>query len=125
LIATDGGSASIWVLSCAALVAIIASVVVLRTGAVLVRHRAEVAADEAALAAAAQIGVTDQLCHSAAVIAQANGARLLHCVSAIAADGRSGTVTVVVGIAVTIAPLGPSMVQASARAGRDAAPTAR
>jgi secretion/DNA translocation related TadE-like protein len=106
------------VLACAALVMVVAVVVVLRTTAVLARHRAESAADEAALAAATQIGLGGQVCPAAAAIAQANGTRLLSCVADLAPDGRSGAVTVVVGLDVRIAIVGADQIRATARAGR-------
>ena len=61
----DRGSASIWVLACAALLLVVAATVAIRASATLARHRAESAADEAALAAAAQIGVGAQPCDAA------------------------------------------------------------
>jgi secretion/DNA translocation related TadE-like protein len=119
----DTGSASIWVLACAALVMVVAMVVVLRTTAVIARHRAESAADEAALAAATQIGRSDQACPAAAAVARANGARLLSCVADLASDGRSGAVTVVVGVDVRIAIIGTEQVRSTARAGRSPTPS--
>ncbi len=115
----DGGSASVWVLSCAALLLVVAVVVVLRTGAVLARHRAENAADESALAGAAQIGISDQICAAAAEVADAKGAHLSKCTPTLAATGRSGTVDVVVGIQLTLPVVGAQTITASARAGRD------
>jgi secretion/DNA translocation related TadE-like protein len=97
---------------------VVAMVVVLRTTAVIARHRAESAADEAALAAATQIGLSAQVCPSAAAIAQANGVRLVSCVAVLAPDGRSGAVTVVVGLDVRIAIIGANQIRATARAGR-------
>jgi secretion/DNA translocation related TadE-like protein len=116
--AQDRGSASIWVLTCAALVLVVGIAVVLRTGAVLARHRGDGAADAAALAAATQIGVSDSICPSAQRIAVANGATLLSCVAMLAADGRSGSVEVQVGVQIRLPVLGAQMVTASARAGR-------
>ena len=53
----DRGSATIWVLACCALLLVVGRSSALRTAAVLARHRAEGAADLAALAAAGRIGV--------------------------------------------------------------------
>jgi secretion/DNA translocation related TadE-like protein len=117
----DDGSASIWVLTCTALLVVITVAVMLRATAVLARHRAEAAADEAALAGASQIGVSDQLCPAAARIASANGARLADCVTDLAASGRSGTVSVEVAVLVTFPLLGTQTILVRARAARDPA----
>lgn len=115
----DRGSASIWVLSGAVLVLLLAAVVTLRTAAVLARHRAESAADLAALAAATRIGISANQCSAAAVIALANGAELSSCQVILAADGRSGTVQVEVRLRVHLsAGLGSHIVTAQARAAR-------
>lgn len=116
---TDGGSASVWVVACSAVVVLIGVVASLRTSAVLARHRAESAADFAALAAAGRIGRSDDGCAVAGSIAAANGAHLVRCRTVLAADGRSGTVDVVVSLAVHLPELGGGQqVTASARAGR-------
>jgi secretion/DNA translocation related TadE-like protein len=94
---------------------------VLRTAAVLARHRVEAAADLAALAAAGQIGVASDPCGAAGRIAAANGATLRRCVTTLAGDGRSGSVTVTVGQSVRLPLLGPHDVSARARAVRDPA----
>lgn len=114
----DRGSASIWVLACSALVLVIGVIGAVRTSAVLARHRAESAADLAALAAAGQIGVSEQMCAAARSIAAANGAHVLRCTPAVAADGRSGTVTVRVEVRVHLPVVGTRAAVASARAGR-------
>jgi secretion/DNA translocation related TadE-like protein len=116
---TDRGSASIWVLACAALVLVLAFVVVLRTGAVLARHRADTAADEAALAAATQIGISDQLCPAASIVATANGARLVACVPGLAPNARSGIVRVEVALDITMPLIGHQTVHAAAREARE------
>jgi secretion/DNA translocation related TadE-like protein len=115
----DRGSASIWVLACSALVLLAAVTFVIRTGATLVRHRAEFAADAAALAAAAQIGVQTQPCAAAAHIAALNGARLRGCRLELSDDGRSGQVAVVVMVDARLPILGADSVRASADAARD------
>jgi secretion/DNA translocation related TadE-like protein len=114
----DRGSASVWLLSCCALVLVIAAVVTVRGLAVLGRHRAEAGADLAALAAAAQIGVSDTGCAAARRIAAANGSRLTSCRLSLGADGRSGEVVVAVAAAVRLPVIGVRSVRATARAAR-------
>jgi len=114
----DRGSASVWVLACSALVLLVAVAVSLRAGAVLARHRAESAADLAALAAAGRIGMADDVCAPASPIARVNGAALVRCRATLAADGRSGSVDVEVSIAVRLPGVGWRRATASARAGR-------
>jgi secretion/DNA translocation related TadE-like protein len=115
----ERGSASVWVLACAALVFAVTAIGVFRAGAVLARHRAEAAADLAALAAAGQIGVSGRACPAARRIAAANGARVRSCSAAMSPDGRSGTVRVRVAISVHLPLVGTRNAVASARAGRD------
>ena len=114
----DRGSASVWVLACSALVLLVAVAVSLRAGAVLARHRAESAADLAALAAAARIGMADDVCAPAGPIARANGGALVRCRARLAPDGRSGSVDVEVSVAVRLPGVGSRRATASARAGR-------
>ncbi len=114
----DRGSATIWVLACSVLVVAVALAVTLRACAVLARHRAETAADLAALAAAGRIGVADGACAAAGPIAAANGATLLSCRVELAPDGRSGTVDVRVSVPVRLPVAGAGRAAASARAGR-------
>lgn len=120
--ADDRGSASIWVCACAALVMVMSYAYVLRGEAVLGRHRAESAADLAALAAAGQIGVGADPCGAAARIATANSATLSACLPNLAADGREGTVRIRITLRVHLPILGDRDVSASARAGREAPP---
>ena len=115
----EQGSASIWVLACAALLFLVALTIVIRTSATLARHRAETAADAAALAAAGQIGVSESPCATATRIAGANGAVLRSCQLTLAANARSGQVAVVVGIDVNLPFVGHSVAMARARAQRD------
>lgn len=112
------GSASIWVLACSALVLFMGLVVSLRTAAVLARHRAEAAADLAALAAAGRIGYASDVCAAAAPVAVANGGRLVNCRASLDIGARSGTVDVVVSVPIDLAGMGLEQVTASARAGR-------
>jgi len=106
------------VLACSALVLLLGVVVSLRAGAVLARHRAESAADLAALAAAGRIGLADDVCAPAGPIARANGGLLIRCRPTLAADGRSGSVDVEVTVAVRLPGVGEQQAIASARAGR-------
>lgn len=116
----DRGSASIWVVACCALLLAVAFANTLRTAAVVARHRAESAADLAALAAAGQIGVSQGVCRAAARIAAANGATVQRCVPSLAPGGRSGTVVVRLSVRVRLPVVGAKEVVASARAGREA-----
>lgn len=114
----ERGSASIWVLGGCGLLLLVGSAGVLRTEAVLARHRAESAADLAALAAAGRIGVGADGCDAARAIATANGATLSRCSLDLAPDGRSGTVDVRVAASVSLPVVGARTVTARARAGR-------
>ena len=111
----DRGSAVIWVLACGAVLMVFAIAIAARTCAVFARHRAEVAADLAALAAAGRIGVGGDPCASAAAIAARNRARLASC--AVALD-PGGTVRIQVVEHVGLPLVGVRDVSASARAGR-------
>jgi secretion/DNA translocation related TadE-like protein len=119
---TDRGSASLWVLACCALLMAVAFAATLRGTAVLARHRAESAADLAALAAAGQIGVSAAICSAATKVAAANGTVVTACSPTLRPDGRSGTVTVRLILRVRLPVLGGAQVVASARAGREAVP---
>ncbi len=114
----DAGSATLWVVGCIALLLVITEVAVVRAAAVVARHRAESAADLAALAAAQHIGIDDAQCAAAARIAAANAARLQSCSVHLAADGRSGSVLARVVLHVHLPVAGSRDVAASARAGR-------
>ena len=95
--------------------------VTVRTTAVVARHRAESAADLAALAAAAAIGVADDseaVCAAAGPIAEANGASLASCAPAIDADGRTGSVTIRATVRAHLPLWGTVRTSATARAGR-------
>jgi secretion/DNA translocation related TadE-like protein len=116
----ERGSASVWVVVAGLLVLLAATVVAARTEAVLARHRAGVAADLAALAAAGQIGVrpTEELCSRAAKVAAADGGSVVSCTADLGPDGRSGTVLVTVAVNVSLPFVGRQQVRASARAAR-------
>jgi secretion/DNA translocation related TadE-like protein len=115
---TERGSASIFVLVGAALLLLIGLSVAVRTTAVLARHRAESAADLAALAGAAQIGVSSNPCSAAQEIARANRARLVDCRADVDDSGRSGTVITQVEVDVSFAVIGRRTVRCAARAAR-------
>lgn len=114
----ERGSASIWVIASCALLLAVAFAGTLRTAAVVARHRAESAADLAALAAAGQIGVSRDICLAAARIAAANGASVERCTPSLAPGGRGGAVTVWLSLPVRLPIVGSRQVAASARAGR-------
>ena len=114
----DRGSAGVWLLACGALLLAVAAVVVVRGLAVLARHRAESAADLAALAAAGQIGVSTSPCRAAGRIADANEASVARCSTDLDTDARSGTVVVRLIVSVHLPVVGVRIVTASARAAR-------
>jgi secretion/DNA translocation related TadE-like protein len=114
----DRGSASIWVVACCALLMLVAAAAVVRAQAVFARHRAEVAADLAALAAAQGIGLSPAPCAQAVMIARRNGARVRSCRLRLAPDGRSGEAVVRVDLAVRLPLVGARSVPADARAAR-------
>ncbi len=116
---SDDGSATIWVLACVALVAVVGVALVVRTTAVLARHRVQDAADLVALAVATGIGTTADPCASARTVANANAVRLDACAVELAADGRSGSARVQVESVVHLPLVGTTAVRGSARAARD------
>lgn len=114
----DRGSATIWVLALAAMMMALTTAVVLRSTAVLARHRMERAADLSALAAADLIGGTGDPCAAAARVAGRNGARLVGCSIELDASGRSGTVAILLNKAIELPVIGVRTVIGRARAGR-------
>jgi secretion/DNA translocation related TadE-like protein len=117
----ERGAATIWVLTCSTIVLLLALVVAIRASAILARHRAERAADLAALAAAGRIGyVSDaaEICSAAGAIAAANGGRLLSCTPSLRPDGLSGAVTVRAAVLAALPVVGRVQATASARAAR-------
>jgi secretion/DNA translocation related TadE-like protein len=106
------------VLACCALLLVVTGVVVVRTLAVAARHRAESAADLAALAGAGRIGIDGGECGAAGAIARANGAALSSCRVTLDPGGRSGSVVVQLRAAERLPVIGERGVMASARAGR-------
>lgn len=78
--AHDRGSATVWVLTLAALLGVVAAAVLMLGQAAMVRQRAATAADLAALAAAARQPLDPGgACPAAARVAAAHGARLVSC----------------------------------------------
>ncbi|WP_375477432.1 Rv3654c family TadE-like protein [uncultured Jatrophihabitans sp.] len=116
--AGERGSASLWVLAGCSLLLVVAAAATLRGLAVLARSRAEAGADLAALAGAAQIGVSSASCSAAAIVARRNAARLVTCSVSLDPAGRSGTVTVRVSATAWLPLVGSRAVSATARAGR-------
>lgn len=114
----ERGSASVWVLGCIGLIGMLAFAATLQVAAVLCRHKAESAADLAALAAAGRIGVGGDPCTEATRIAVANGALMTACELQVAEDGRSGDVRVQVARDVRFPVVGLRHVTARARAKR-------
>lgn len=115
---TDRGAASIWVLTGAVLVLLVGVLATLRATAVLARHRAEAAADLAALAAAGRIGFGTDACAAARAVAADNHATLARCRLGLDVDGRSGIVDVTITLGVHLPGVGTRRVVATARAGR-------
>ncbi|MDQ1626309.1 MAG: hypothetical protein QOI54_53 [Actinomycetota bacterium] len=92
----DAGSATIWVLCCCLLVWSAGLAGLTRGAAVVARHRAESAADLAALAGArVQLAATGPPCARVAEVAARNGARLVAC--AARGDGSLSVVLEVPG----------------------------
>lgn len=111
--AGERGSATVWVLALAGLLAVLGVAVVLVGGAVVARHRASAAADLAALAAAGRAVLADPAaCATAARIARTNGAELEGCVLR-----PEAIVDVRVRVPVRLGPLGSFAAHARARAG--------
>ena len=114
LLTDDRGSATVWVLALAAVLAACGAAVVLVGAAVVARHRATTAADLAAVAAAGRAVVGDEdPCATAARVAVANHAVVESC------QVRPGALTEVrVRVTVRLGPMGSGAARARARAGR-------
>jgi secretion/DNA translocation related TadE-like protein len=109
----DRGSATVWVLALSGVLVSLGAAAVLVGSAVATRHRAEAAADLAALAAAADAASgAGGPCATASSIAVANGAVLEACTVL-----PGAVVQIRVGVRVTMGPLGERWAHASARAG--------
>lgn len=116
---SERGSATVWTVALAAVLAVIGGAVVLVGAAVVARHRAAAAADLAALAAAGRAVLGDATpCAVAAEVAAANGATLDSC-----EVGAEAVVELRVHVPVRLGPLGVVDARARARAG-PAAPEA-
>lgn len=108
----DGGSATIWVLAAMSVVLLAGLAGIAVGGAVVARHRAESAADLAALAGADGLAAGSSApCNAAAELVRANGGLLVSC-TVIVDD-----VVVVVQVAPVGLPHGWGASRASARAG--------
>lgn len=108
----DRGSGTLWVASMVVILSVASVTVVLLGVAQTARHRANSAADLAALAAAQVLmDETGTPCEVASGNATANGARLTSC----AVDGE--IVTVSVGVDVRLGRFGLGAATATARAG--------
>lgn len=110
----DEGSATVWTLGLAVLMMAFVYSVLLVCVAVGARHRAEAAADLAALAGASAAQAGDDGCAAAARVATANVALLSRCVV-----GTDRTVTVEVQIVLprALSRWSPGPTRATARAG--------
>jgi secretion/DNA translocation related TadE-like protein len=109
----ERGSATVWVLALAGLLAVLGMAVLLVGTATVARHRATTAADLAALAAAGRAVVGDPgACAAAERIARADGAALESC-----SVGAGTVVEVHVRVPVRLGPLGLAGARAHARAG--------
>jgi secretion/DNA translocation related TadE-like protein len=109
----ERGSATVWIIALAGVLAAVGAATVLVGAAVVARHRAATAADLAALAAAGRAVVADpDPCAAAARVAGDNGAVLHGC----SADDRA-VVEVVVAVEVALGPLGRREATGRARAG--------
>lgn len=106
----ERGSATVWVIALSGVLAVVGAAVVLVAAATVARHRAEAAADLAALAAAGRAawGEADG-CALAELVATANAARLVSC-----AVGAGAVVEVRVSVPVRLGRLG--VLSASGRA---------
>ncbi|PRY43166.1 secretion/DNA translocation related TadE-like protein [Geodermatophilus tzadiensis] len=109
----ERGSATVWTVALAGVLAAIGLAAVLVGAAVVARHRAGSAADLAALAAASRAVAGDPAaCDTAGEVARANGAALTACTV-----GDGAVVEVDVAVTVPLGPLGTRTARALARAG--------
>ena len=109
----ERGSGSVWVAALAGVLALVGGATVLVGAAAVARHRAESAADLAALAAARSAVIGDPVaCAVAQRVADRNGARITGC------RVRPGTVVeVTVSVPVRLGGIGTREATARARAG--------
>ncbi|MBD0691228.1 Rv3654c family TadE-like protein [Streptomyces sp. CBMA123] len=119
--AADAGSATVWLLALAMLGTVVFAATIAVGAVVAARHRAESAADLAALAAADRLLLDpDGGCGRAAGIAAAQGAGLVSCAVDRSADAVEVVAEVPVGGLPLRLPVGPA--RARARAGPVRAP---
>jgi secretion/DNA translocation related TadE-like protein len=109
--AGDGGSATVWVLGIGTVLVLVAVAMALAGAAAVARHRAQAAADLAALAGALRASEGEAAaCQRAADVSTRNGARLVDC--------RLEGLDVVVAVEVAPALLsGVGVAHGAARAG--------
>jgi secretion/DNA translocation related TadE-like protein len=111
--AGERGSATVWVLGLAGLLAVLGAAVVLAGAAVVARHRATAAADLAALAAAGRAAMGDPApCATAERLAAVNHAAVDGC-----AVRPGAIVEVRVHVSVRLGPFGTAHAPARSRAG--------
>nr|WP_279385429.1 Rv3654c family TadE-like protein [Klenkia marina] len=109
----ERGSATVWTVALAGLLALLGAASVLVGAAVVARHRAGAAADLAALAVAVRAVRGDPgACATGTAIAVANGAELVGCTVA-----PGSVVAVEVSVPVQLGPLGLLAATGRARAG--------
>jgi secretion/DNA translocation related TadE-like protein len=111
--AGERGSATVWMLAVAGVLAVVGAAAVLVGAAMVARHRATSAADLSALAGAGRAVVADPAaCAAVAGIAEANSAELVTC-----SVGEGAIVDVEVRVTVSLGLLGVHSATARARAG--------
>ncbi len=109
----ERGSATVWTVALATVLALVGAATVLVGAAVVARHRAGAAADLAALAVAGRAVLGDPAaCGTGADVARANGAELVGCTV-----GPGAVVEVQVAVPVRLGPVGVTRAQGRARAG--------
>lgn len=109
----ERGSATVWTVALAGLLALLGAASVLVGAAVVARHRAGAAADLAALAVAVRAVRGDPAaCAAGSALAAANGADLVAC-----SVGPGSVVAVEVSVPVRLGPLGLLAASGRARAG--------
>lgn len=109
----ERGSATVWTVALAGLLALLGAASVLVGAAVVARHRAGAAADLAALAVAVRAVRGDPAaCGTGTSVAAANGADLVAC-----SVGPGSVVAVEVSVPVRLGPLGLLAAAGRARAG--------
>ena len=109
----ERGSATVWTVALATVLALVGAATVLVGAAVVARHRAGAAADLAALAVAGRAVLGDPAaCATGSSVARANGAELTGCTV-----GPGAVVEVAVAVPVRLGPVGVTQALGRARAG--------